>query len=333
MSDLLEIEHLRIALPIDGELQPVVADVSLTLKAGEALGLVGESGSGKSMTARAILRLLPRSAEVSGNVLFDGESVQQMSRRRLLGFRSADVGIVFQDPRAHVNPVRRIGDFLCEALVTSGQADRRHAEVTVRNLLARVGIQDGERRMRQYPHELSGGLLQRVMIASALSTNPRLLVADEPTTALDVTTQAEVVGLLNELRSERSLGLIFITHDLNLAAAICDRTAVMYAGAVVEVQPSRRLHEHPLHPYTAALALSRPSIDRTAVRLQAIGGQPAAAYEAPSGCSFAPRCPHAEDACRAAEPDLRRLTDDGVVACRRAEELKLTTEGRERVSG
>ena len=189
-------------------------------------------------------------------------------------------------------------------------------------MLAQVGIEDGTRRLQQYPHQMSGGMLQRVMIAAALLTGPRLLLADEPTTSLDVTTQAEVMAILDGLRHQSGLAMLFITHDLELAAAICDRTAVMYAGQIVEVRASALLHSDPLHPYTAALAAARPDITQTTRRLRAIPGRPLSAFEAPAGeCAFAPRCPHAGDVCRAAGPGLVEL-DGGVSRCARAHELR-----------
>jgi len=201
--------------------------------------------------------------------------------------------------------------------VAAAEADRRALE-----MLEQVGIGGGTRRLRQHPHELSGGMLQRVMIAAALLTEPRLLLADEPTTALDVTTQAEVMAILDGLRREFGLAMLFITHDLELAAAICDRTAVMYAGQIVEVRSSALLHDDPLHPYTAALAAARPDISRTAARLLAIPGRPLSAFEAPAAeCAFAPRCGYAQDACRAALPELVEL-DGGLSRCRRAGELR-----------
>ena len=319
MSALLEIDRLTVRLPIEGQLRTVLHDVSLALDAGDAVGLVGESGAGKSMTARAVARLLPKRAQTEGSIRFAGTDVLAAEGRGLRALRD-DIGIVFQDPRAHVNPVRRIGDFMTEALrtnhrVTNDAAKRRSVE-----LLAEVGVPDGERRLHQYPHELSGGLLQRVMIATALLTEPKLLLADEPTTALDVTTQAEVMAILDELRREHGLALLFITHDLDLAGAVCDRTVVMYAGQVVEQQPSATLHERPRHPYTAALVGARPDVASTAPRLTAIPGQPLSAFEAPSGCAFAPRCPLAIDDCRAERPALRDL-GDATVRCIRAEEL------------
>jgi oligopeptide/dipeptide ABC transporter ATP-binding protein len=230
--------------------------------------------------------------------------------------------MIFQDPRAHINPVRRIGDYMTEALRTNRDVPNAEAEDRAVDLLESVGIEDGGRRLRQYPHELSGGLLQRVMIATALLTQPRLLLADEPTTAVDVTTQAEVMAILDDLRREFRLAMLFITHNLELAAAVCDRTAVMYAGQVVEVRASSLLHDDPLHPYTAALAAARPDISATKDRLASIPGRPLSAFEAPSdACAFAPRCSHVRDACRQQRPPLIEL-DRGLTRCLRAEELR-----------
>ncbi len=318
---LLEIEALTVQLPVEGSPRAVLRDVALSIQPGEALGLVGESGSGKSMTARAVDRLLPAGADVAGSIRFDGKDVLALKGADFRAYRD-DVAMIFQDPRAHINPVRRIGDFMTEALRTNSGVSRSEASGLAVALLEDVGIPDGGRRLHQYPHELSGGLLQRVMIATALLTEPRLLLADEPTTALDVTTQAEVMAILDDLRREFGLTLLFITHDLELAAAVCDRTAVMYAGQIVEIRASTLLHGDPLHPYTAALAAARPDIDATAHRLTAIAGQPLSAFEAPEGeCAFAPRCPHARERCRTEAPVLQTI-DGGVVRCLRAEELR-----------
>jgi oligopeptide/dipeptide ABC transporter ATP-binding protein len=317
---LLELEALTVSLPVEGAMRPVLQEVSFAIRPGEALGLVGESGSGKSMTARAIDRLLPQGAAVTGNVKFDGRDVMRLAGADLRRFRG-EVAMIFQDPRAHTNPVRRIGDFMTEALRTNAGVGVVDASRQAVALLKSVGIEDGERRLSQYPHELSGGLLQRVMIASALLTKPRLLLADEPTTALDVTTQAEVMAILANLRSELRLAMLFITHNLELAAAICDRTVVMYAGQVVEVRESSRLHDQPLHPYTAALAAARPSISATTHRLTAIAGRPLSAFEAPADeCAFAARCPHVAGVCRERRPALVEL-DGGLTRCARATEL------------
>jgi oligopeptide/dipeptide ABC transporter ATP-binding protein len=315
-KELLEVSGLTVRL--DGG--TVLRDIDLSIRPGEALGLVGESGSGKSMTAKAIARLLPASAQAEGAITFNGQNVAGFSAPELRRYR-ADVAIIFQDPRAHINPVRRIGDYMTETLRAQGvpAAEALHRAA---GMLDEVGIADGNRRLRQYPHELSGGMLQRVMIGAALLTSPRLLLADEPTTALDVTTQAEVMAILDGLRRSHGLALLFITHDLELAAAICDRTAVMYAGQIVEVRSSDRLHDDPLHPYTAALTAARPDVDRTQPRLRAIPGRPLSAFEAsPAECAFARRCPHATDACRSSAVPLIAL-DRGMTRCVRAAELR-----------
>ena len=292
----------------------------LSIAPGEAPGLVGESGSGTSMTARAIDRLLPPGAQTSGSIVFSNQNVLGATSQELRRYR-ADVAMIFQDPRAHTNPVRRIGDFMTEALRCKGVPQAEALERAVETL-EQVGVSRAHAVARQYPHELSGGMLQRVMIGAALLTSPKLLLADEPTTALDVTIQAEVMAILDELRRSLGLAMLFITHDLELAAAICDRTAVMYAGQIVETRASSSLHSDPLHPYTAALSAARPDVTRTLPRLRAIPGRPLSAFEAPEGsCAFAPRCGHASPDCLANMPDLISL-DGGMTRCIRAAELR-----------
>jgi oligopeptide/dipeptide ABC transporter ATP-binding protein len=317
---LLEVDGLHTELPVEGRMQTVLHEVSLSIGTGEAVGLVGESGSGKSMTARAVARLLPPGARTSGQVRYNGAEVGSLRGSALRDYRG-EVAMIFQDPRSHINPVRSIGDFMTEALRTNRNVARGDARARAVKALGDVGIEDGERRLKQYPHELSGGLLQRVMIAAALLTEPRLVLADEPTTALDVTTQAEVMAILDELRRERGMALLFITHDLDLAGAVCDRTCVMYAGRIVESQRSADLGERPRHPYTAALSAARPAIEGAVHRLAAIRGRPVSAFEAPEGCSFAPRCEFAQDRCKAKTPELRAVTG-GEVRCVRAEEIE-----------
>ena len=317
---LLTVEGLAVDLPLATGLRNVLSDVSFTIAPGEALGLVGESGSGKSMTARAIARLLPAGAVQHGDIRFDGRDVSTLKGAALRSYRG-QVAMIFQDPRAHVNPVRSIGDFMTEALRTNLKVKASAAEAAAIKMLAEVGIADGARRLRQHPHELSGGLLQRVMIATTLLTEPRLLLADEPTTALDVTTQAEVMAILDELRRERNMAMLFITHDLELASAVCDRTAVMYAGQVVEQRRSSLLHDDPLHPYTAGLVAARPRIDGSTPRLNAIPGRPLSAFEAPAGCAFSDRCAYTQPQCTEHRPAIRPLSD-GMVRCVRAEELR-----------
>ena len=322
MSPLLEIRDLTVALQMDTGPREVITGTSLEIGAGEAMGLVGESGSGKSMTAKAIARLLPDGAQVTGSIMFDGTDVLALSGDALLAHR-AQVAVVFQDPRAHINPVRRIADFMTESLRILDDVPKAEASKRAAAALEEVGIDDPAKRLKQFPHELSGGMLQRVMIATALLSDPRLLLADECTTALDVTTQAEVMAILDDLRRDRGLSMLFITHDLELAGAVCDRTCVMYAGQVVETSSASRLHEDPLHPYSAALVQARPDIASTADRLVAIPGRPVSAFEAPTGCRFAPRCPHAQDSCRSHDQVLTDLAG-GIVRCSRAAELRGT---------
>jgi oligopeptide/dipeptide ABC transporter ATP-binding protein len=317
---LLQLEDLKVELPIEGVHKTVLRGVSLAVDEGEALGLVGESGAGKSMTARAIARLLPANARVSGRISFDDHSVLELSRNVLRTLRGSEIGMIFQDPRAAINPMRRVGAFMVEGLCDTKGVPRADAERRAVAQLEAVRIADPERCLRSYPHQLSGGMLQRVMIASTLMMDPRLILADEPTTALDVTTQAEVVAILDALRRERGLAMLFISHDLELARAVTHRTAVMYAGEIVEVQPSDRLHSHPLHPYTAALVASRPSIDQTVTRLPSITGRAIPAFEAPPGCSFAPRCPHAVEVCLQ-DPPWEEF-QEGCTRCWRSAELR-----------
>ena len=320
-DSLLSIRDLSVELPVDGELRRVISEVTLDIAPGEAVGLVGESGSGKSMTARAIARLLPPGAVTSGEIRFESTSVLGLRGRALGRFRRSGVAMVFQDPGAHMNPVRTIGDHLTEGLRLVRGVERAEALRRAAALLEDVGINAAERRLRQYPHELSGGMLQRVMIAGALLDEPQLILADEPTTALDVTTQSDVMAILDELRTRRGVAMLYISHDLELAAGVCDRTAVMYAGRIVEVQGSRRLNEEPLHPYTRALLAARPRVEARSGRLAAVDGRPRSAFEAPAGCSFADRCRHVEPACVAERQALRPLAG-GLVCCRRAEELR-----------
>jgi oligopeptide/dipeptide ABC transporter ATP-binding protein len=310
--NLLEFEKLRVS----HRGRPILRDVTLTVAAGEAIGLVGESGSGKSMTVKSVVRLLPPGSDVSGSVRLGGEDVNRLDEGMLRRMRSRDVAMVFQDPRAVVNPVRTVGDFLTEVLRDQGTGKAEAREKAVRSL-SEVGVGDAVRRMRMRPYELSGGLLQRVVIAAALLTGPKLILADEPTTALDVTTQEEVIAILDEQRRLHGTALMFITHDLELAAAVCDRIAVMYAGEIVEILPAAELHTGARHPYTRALLESRPGAVAPGQRLRTVPGVPQSALTAPPGCVFADRCPHAEPRCRVERPAFR-----GTAACHLLEEVR-----------
>ncbi|MER8232757.1 ABC transporter ATP-binding protein [Streptomyces sp. NPDC094049] len=317
-APVLEIEDLGVRLDGDRAARPILDGVTLTVRPGETVGLVGESGSGKSVACRSVLGLLPSGAHVSGRVRVAGRDVLTMDRAALAALRTRQVAMVFQDPRASVNPLRRVGDFLTEGLRAAGTPA---ADATARavELLGAVGIRDPRGALRRRPHEFSGGMLQRVVIAAALAAEPALLVADEPTTALDVTTQAEIVSLLTRLRAERGTGLLFVTHDLELAAAICDRVYVMYAGRIVETRGADELFDRPRHPYTAGLLACAPSLEAGAPPPRPIPGRPVSLAERAPGCAFAARCAHAVPRCTAEVPVLARH-GDGLAACHRADE-------------
>lgn len=316
----LEIDRLNVRIPVSGRTATVIHDVSIAIKKGRTVGLVGESGSGKSMTARAVMRMLMRGAQVSGDIRFEGRSVYSLNSSELRTFRGRDVAMIYQSPHAHINPVRTVGDFLTEALRYHDRLSRDEAESRVIRLLADVGIPDGERRLRQYPHQLSGGLLQRVMIVTCLAAEPRLLLADEPTTALDVTTQEEVMAILADVKANRDLSVLLVTHDLDLAAAASDEIAVMYAGMIVETAAAGDLVRDPMHPYTVGLLAARPTLT-SRQRLRTIPGRPASGFEVGDGCVFAQRCPFAISICHEVRPALQQL-DSHLVACHRSEELR-----------
>ncbi|SEL66195.1 oligopeptide/dipeptide ABC transporter, ATP-binding protein, C-terminal domain-containing protein [Blastococcus sp. DSM 46786] len=317
--NVLEIDGLTVRLEGSVGARPVLSDVSLHVAGGEVVGLVGESGSGKSVTCRTALGAVPRGASVDGAVRTVGEDVFGLPARELRRLRSEKVGFVPQDPRAAVNPLYRVGDYVIEALRAAG-VPKAEAPDRATALLESVGIPEPRRALRRWPHEFSGGMLQRVVIAAALAGSPRLLVADEPTTALDVTIQAEVLSLLLDITAERGAGLLLVTHDLELAAAVCDRAYVMYAGRIVESEPAASLFASPKHPYTAGLLRATPSLTGPVERLTAVPGRPLGLDEVLPGCSFAPRCAHARPVCDDGPPPL--LEDGaGAVACVRAGEL------------
>ncbi|GAA2586744.1 MULTISPECIES: ABC transporter ATP-binding protein [Streptomyces] len=319
---LLDIDRLTVQLP--GAARPLLADVSLRVAAGEVVGLVGESSSGKSTTAKAVLRVLPDDAVAHGRVTVAGTDVLTMPGAALRRHRARRVAMIHQNPRSALNPVHRVGDFLVERLLHTGEYDRRTARDRAVDLLDSVGLSDPARCLRQYPHEMSGGMLQRVVIAGALAADPDLILADESTSALDVTTQAEILALLRDLGRRRETGMLFITHDLHLAAAYCDRVYVMYAGRTVEHQPGRRLFEHARHPYTRGLLDCSPELG-VPRPLRPIPGRPPSLSDGFDGCPFAARCPEAEPACEAWAPRAVELPDGGEAACRRLPEAAAAT--------
>ncbi|MEU9714440.1 ABC transporter ATP-binding protein [Streptomyces sp. NPDC047976] len=321
---LLRYEDLRITLP--GTARPLLDGIRLHVEPGETVVLVGESGSGKSVTARAALGLFPQGAEVRGRVAVDGTDLVTAGREALREVRTAKAAMIYQDPRAAINPVRRVGDFLTESLRVVHGRPRARARARAAGLLDAVGLPDPVRHLDQYPHELSGGMLQRVVIAAALTTEPRLLLCDEPTTALDVSTQAEILALLDRLRRERGLGLLLITHDIELAASVGDRVYVMYAGRIVETAPAADLLTAPRHPYTAGLIGSAPPLDGAPPgRLVPIPGAPLGLLEAAPGCAFAPRCRFTDPGrCEQSPPPLRDRGPAAAAACHRLGEAALT---------
>jgi oligopeptide/dipeptide ABC transporter ATP-binding protein len=318
-APVLEVRDLHVEIPVPHGRLHAVRGVSLSVGGGESVGLVGESGSGKSLTLRALLGLLPRPARItSGTVLIDGEDVTGLPAKRLRRRLTDAMSMVFQDSLTALNPVLRVGDQIAEAPRRKLGKSRNEAKAIAVGLMAEVGIAEPERRYELYPHELSGGMRQRICIAIALSTKPRLILADEPTTALDVTIQAQVLSLLRQLQYEEHVGLLLVSHDLAVVSQTCSRLYVMYAGKIVESGALPDLVTIPQHPYTFSLLRSVPDPDRRVTRLLTILGQPPDLTEDVIGCSFAPRCPFVLDGCRQEEP-VPVATASGQSACRRVD--------------
>jgi oligopeptide/dipeptide ABC transporter ATP-binding protein len=318
MTPLLEVSNLNIFFPRSGGPSVVpVDDVSFTVSPGELVALVGESGSGKTLTGLALPRLLPRGAELgAGTVIkFRGTDLTTLSEKELRAYRGRRIAMVFQDPMTSLNPVMRIGAQVAEAIHAHREVSRKDARERVLGLLTEVGIADPATRIDAYPHQMSGGMRQRVLIAIALAAEPDLLVADEPTTALDVTIQAQILELLDHLRSTRNLAVLLITHDLGIVAGRADRVLVMYAGRIVESAPTAQLFAHPGHPYTRGLFASIPRLDATTTRLTPIGGSVPRPAEWPAGCRFHPRCSVAVPKCTTQRPPLDSVAPDQLAAC------------------
>jgi len=293
-----------------------VDDVSFTLEAGKTLGIVGESGSGKTTLALTLMRLLPPGARIAaGSMRFEGEDLLDKSDAEMRAIRGKRMAMILQDPMASLNPLFTVGDQIAETLRAHEGMPRRGAWTRARELLAAVNIAAPERRVSEYPHELSGGMRQRVVGAIAIACGPRLLIADEPTTSLDVTIQAQYLKLLREIQREHGLAMIFITHNLGIVARMCDQVAVMYAGRLVEAGPVRTIFDAPAHPYTRALIESIPRFGDTAARLTAIEGQPPDPAALPPGCAFHPRCPLVIERCRAEAPPETRVAAQHRARC------------------
>ena len=319
---ILSIRDLRVSFRSGAQSAAAVDGVSYDVFAGETLGVVGESGCGKSVTALSVLRLIPSPPGQidSGAIEFDGRDLLGLDERALYQVRGGDIGMIFQEPMTSLNPVLSIGLQLTEALVFHLGMSARKARERAVEMLRLVHIPEPERRLKQYPHQLSGGMRQRVMIAMALSCQPRLLIADEPTTALDVTIQAQILDLMAELKDQLGTAIILITHDLGVIAEMADRVVVMYAGKVVEQAPVTVLFKDPKHPYTQGLLRSLPRLDQLAAgagrdRLSEMPGLMPSIYAKRAGCMFAPRCPLASEHCREAEPPLEPVADEHWAAC------------------
>jgi peptide/nickel transport system ATP-binding protein/oligopeptide transport system ATP-binding protein len=317
---LLRVENLRTVFRTSGGDVAAVDGVSLEVPRGRTLGIVGESGCGKSVLSLSIMRLLSHPGRIAaGRVLMEGRDLASLSAAAMRDVRGRDIAMIFQEPMTSLNPVHTVGFQITEA-IRAHEPSASASELRERGIAAlkRVRMPSPERRFDEYPHQLSGGMRQRVMIAMALSCSPKLLIADEPTTALDVTVQAQILDLLRDLQAETGMSIILITHDLGVVAEMADEVAVMYAGRVVERTAAKALFEDPQHPYTLGLLGSIPRLDEERERLLAITGAVPPPFALPKGCRFNPRCPFAEEACRAEVPPLREVTSGHQVACRRA---------------
>src|SRR3954464_2992546 len=308
---LLEVNDLKTYFRTDDGVVRAVDGVSFSVDKGQTLGIVGESGSGKSVTCLTIMGLNPkRTASTTGTAMWKGEDLLTASPRRLREIRGSEIAMIFQDPMTSLNPVHKIGDQLAEAMRLHADVSKKQSRERAAELLKAVGIPRAERRLDDYPHQFSGGMRQRVMIAMSLINNPDLLIADEPTTALDVTTQAQILDLMNTLQEEFGSAIIMITHDLGVVAETADEVVVMYAAEVVEQAPVERLFERPHMPYTWGLLGSLPRLDVNVERLVQIGGQPPSLLNPPRGCRFHPRCPYVMEICRETEPELLPVSHD-----------------------
>ena len=320
---MLEIQHLSTDFETENGMVHAVRDVSLSVDKGEVLGIVGESGSGKSQTMFSVMGLLSGNGIVKdGSITIDGKEIspKAFSDRKeyeqvMDHIRGNDLAMIFQDPMTFLNPVLRIETQLMEPILNHMDISKEEAKKRAIELMRKVGIPSPEARIRQYPHQFSGGMRQRIVIAMALSCTPRLLLADEPTTALDVTIQAQILKLMNELKHKYDTSIILITHNLGVVAQICDRVAVMYFGRIMETAPVKRLFEQPLHPYTKGLFLCIPKLDQDEDFLSTIPGMVPALTEKTEGCAFAPRCPRCTDRCRREEPELVEVEEGHFCRC------------------
>ncbi|UED82107.1 ABC transporter ATP-binding protein [Lysinibacillus sp. CD3-6] len=315
---LLEVQHLNVQFHLkNGKKAKVVDDVSFVIHKGETVALVGESGSGKSITSLSIMRLLPMPpGEITkGDILLNGKNLLHYKNKEMSRIRGNEVSMIFQEPMTSLDPVFTIGNQMIEAIQRHQKVSKKQAREMSLQLLQEVGIANAEKIITEYPHQLSGGMRQRVMIAIAMSNNPQLLIADEPTTALDVTVQAQILKLMMKMKKEQHSAILFITHDMSVVAETADRVMVMYAGQIVEEAPVREIFLQPKHPYTAALLKTMPSLETEMTRLPSIPGTVPPAYALPNGCRFAPRCPFVMEHCRQVTPETRLIQHNHSVRC------------------
>ncbi|MBN1447451.1 MAG: ABC transporter ATP-binding protein [Bacteroidetes bacterium] len=324
-NPILEVRNLTTSFDTDEGIANAVDKLSFVIHCGETLGLVGESGCGKSVTALSIMRLIrPPGRIVSGEILFHGRDLLKISEREMRGVRGNEIGMVFQEAMTSLNPVFTIGDQLTEVLLYHDDCSWSDAYAQSVDMLSRVGIPDPHSAMTAYPHQLSGGMRQRALIAMGLVAKPDLLILDEPTTAIDVTVQAQVLRLINELRMELGMTVLLITHDLGVVAEVCDRVAIMYASHIVECATVHTIFHHPRHPYTAGLLASIPAFHTPKERLTIIPGQVPRPTMYPAGCNFHSRCLYATETCVMHEPELTPVAEDHGVACWHWEEVRLS---------
>lgn len=324
MSDLLlSVRDLRTHFFTDEGVVKAVDGVSFDMAKGETFGLVGESGCGKSVTALSIMKLIPSPPGeiVSGSIDFDGTDLVNLPEKEMQKIRGNKISMIFQEPMTSLDPVFTVGSELMETIQLHQDLDDDAAREKAIEMLALVGISDPEGRMNKYPHELSGGMRQRVMIAMALACRPSLLIADEPTTALDVTIQAQILKLMDNLKDQLNTSVLMITHDLGVVAQFCTKIAVMYAGTIVEQGSVMDIFDDPQHPYTQGLIKSLPSLDREVERLEVLEGVVPSLIDPPSGCRFNPRCAYAKDICLSSFPDLRYITDSHMVRCHKGDRI------------
>ena len=314
---LVDIKNERLSFFTPAGEVKALNDVSIHLKEGEVLGIVGESGSGKSVTAYSLMGLTAHPGKLIGGTLqFNGHEIEDMSEKEMRKIRGKEISIIFQDPMTSLNPVYTIGNQITEVIRLHTDKDKKQAYARAKELLELVGINEPEKRLKQYPHELSGGMRQRVMIAIALACEPKLLIADEPTTALDVTIQAQILELMEDIRAKKNTGILMITHDLGVVAEMCSRVVVMYAGRIVEEAPVQELFADPKHPYTQGLIGSVPKLGSGVESLPSIPGSVPDLSVMPKGCKFAPRCKYAMDICHQQEPELADINEAGTRKCR-----------------